>query len=185
VDSPERSQHSHDSPCHDSDSAVPCCSAGSGSYSSSATSAGSAQRCPGVPLRTGISIMPNLSTFKATVARGSVRCTGPHGRTNWSHRTVLRVRRAWSLQPYALELLSGALKLLVLLWLVLVLLLLAITSCRASWTERGPSSEVKRGRVLLPHCPGVVAFLFSSPISLRMDSKMMALCNSCWKDGKV
>jgi hypothetical protein len=31
-----------------------------------------------------------------------------------------------------LELLGGALELLVLLWLVLVLLLLAITSCRAS-----------------------------------------------------
>jgi hypothetical protein len=86
----------------------------------------------GVPLRTGISIMPNLSTFKAIVARESVRCTGPHGCTNWSHRTVLRVRRAWSLRPWALGLLSGALKLLVLLWL-----LLAITSCRASWTERG------------------------------------------------
>jgi hypothetical protein len=41
-----------------------------------------------------------------------------------------------SLRPWALELLGGALKLLVLL-LVLVLLLLAITSCRASWTERG------------------------------------------------
>jgi hypothetical protein len=48
------------------------------------------------------------------------------------------VRRAWSLQPWALELLSGALKLLVMLWLELILLLLlAITSCRASWTERG------------------------------------------------
>jgi hypothetical protein len=50
---------------------------------------------------------------------------------------VLRVRRAWSLRPWALELLSGVLKLLVLLWLVVVLLLLAISSCRASWTERG------------------------------------------------
>jgi hypothetical protein len=86
----------------------------------------------GVPLRTGISIMPNLSTFKATVARRGVRCTGPHGCTNWSHQTILRVRRAWSLQSWALELLSGELKLLVLLWLVLILLLLAIASCRAS-----------------------------------------------------
>jgi hypothetical protein len=90
-----------------------------------------------VPLRIGISIMPNLSTFKATVACGGVRCTGPHGRANRSHRTVLLVHRPWSLRSWALELLSGALKLLVLLWLVLVLLLLAITSCRASWTERG------------------------------------------------
>jgi hypothetical protein len=81
--------------------------------------------------------MPNLSTFKAVVACRGVRCTGPHGRTNWSHRTVLRVRRAWSLQPWELELLRRALKLLVLLWLVLILLLLAITSCRASWTEWG------------------------------------------------
>jgi hypothetical protein len=81
--------------------------------------------------------MPNLSTFKATVARGGVRCTRPHGRTNWSHRTILRVRRAWSLWSWALELLSGALKLLVLLWLVLILLLLAMTSGRVSWTERG------------------------------------------------
>jgi hypothetical protein len=80
--------------------------------------------------------MPNLSTFKAIVARGGVRCTGPHGRANWSHRTVLQVRGAWSLRPWALELLGGALKLLVLMWLVLVLLLLAITPCRASWTER-------------------------------------------------
>jgi hypothetical protein len=80
--------------------------------------------------------MPNLSTFKATVAREGARCTGPHGRTNWSHRTVLRVRRAWRLRPRALELLRRALELLVLLWLVLVLLLLAIASCRASWTER-------------------------------------------------
>jgi hypothetical protein len=69
----------------------------------------------GVALRTGISIMPNLSTFKETVALGGVRCTGPHGRTNWSHWTVLRVRRAWSLRSWALELLSRALKLLVLL----------------------------------------------------------------------
>jgi hypothetical protein len=91
----------------------------------------------GVPLRIGISLMPNLSTFKASVARGGVRCTGPHGRTNWSHQTVLRVRRAWSLRPWARKLLRRALKLLVLLWLVLILLLLAITSCRASWTERG------------------------------------------------
>jgi hypothetical protein len=76
--------------------------------------------------------MPNLSTFKASVARGGVRGTGPHGRTNWSHQTVLRVCRAWSLQPYVRKLLRRALKLLVLLWLVLILLLLAITSCRAS-----------------------------------------------------
>jgi hypothetical protein len=34
----------------------------------------------------------------------------------------------WSLRPWALELLRRALKLLVLLWLVLILLLLAITS---------------------------------------------------------
>jgi hypothetical protein len=85
-----------------------------------------------VPLRTVISIIPNLSTFKAIVACGGVRCTGPHGRANGSHWTVLLVCRAWSLCPWALELLSGALKLLVLLWLVLVLLLLAITPCRAS-----------------------------------------------------
>jgi hypothetical protein len=90
-----------------------------------------------VPLRTGISIMPNLSTFKATVSRGGVRCTGPHGHTNWSRRTVLRVRRAWNLRPWARELLSRVLKLIVLLWLVLVLLLLAITFYRASWTKRG------------------------------------------------
>jgi hypothetical protein len=70
VDSPERSQHSHDSPCHGPDSVAPCCSAGFGSHSSAATSASSAQGCLGVPLRTGISIMPNLSTFKAIVARG-------------------------------------------------------------------------------------------------------------------
>jgi hypothetical protein len=89
-----------------------------------------------VPLRTSISIMPNLSTFKTAIARGGVRCTGPHGRVNWSHRTVLRVHRACSLRPWVLELLSGVLKLQVLLWLVLVLLMLAITSCRASWTER-------------------------------------------------
>jgi hypothetical protein len=44
VDSPERSQHSHDSLCHDPDSVVPCCSMGSGSHSSSAASA--AQGCP-------------------------------------------------------------------------------------------------------------------------------------------
>jgi hypothetical protein len=51
---------------------------------------------------------------------------------------VLRVCRAWSLWPWALELLRRALKLLVLLWLVLILLLLlAITSCRGSRTERG------------------------------------------------
>jgi hypothetical protein len=90
-----------------------------------------------VPLRTSIGIMPNLSTFKTTVARGGVRCTGPHGRTNWSRRTVLQVRRAWSLRPWARKLLRRALKLLLLLWLVLVRLLLAITSYRASWTERG------------------------------------------------
>jgi hypothetical protein len=82
--------------------------------------------------------MPNLSTFKASIARGGVRCTGPHGRTDGSHRMVLRVCRAWSLRPWVLELLRRALKLLVLLWLVLILLLLlAITSYRGSWTERG------------------------------------------------
>jgi hypothetical protein len=48
----------------------------------------------------------------------------------------LLVCKVWGLWPWALELLSGTLKLLVLLWLVLVLLLLAITPCRASWTER-------------------------------------------------
>jgi hypothetical protein len=81
--------------------------------------------------------MPNLSTFKATVARGGVRSTRSHGRTSWSNRTVLRVRRAWSLRPWVLELLRRALKLLVLVLLVLILLLLAITSCRGSWMERG------------------------------------------------
>jgi hypothetical protein len=50
---------------------------------------------------------------------------------------VLRVRRAWSLQPWELELLRRVLKLLVLLWVVLILLLGAVTSCRASWTEWG------------------------------------------------
>jgi hypothetical protein len=68
-----------------------------------------------VPLRTGISIMPSLSTFKASVARGGVGCTGPHGRTNWSHRAVLRVCRAWSLRPWARKLLRSALELLILL----------------------------------------------------------------------
>jgi hypothetical protein len=77
----------------------------------------------------------NLPIMVAAVARGSARCTGPHWRANRSHRTVLLVCRAWSLRPWALELLGGALKLLVLLWLVLVLLLLAITPCRASWTK--------------------------------------------------
>jgi hypothetical protein len=33
---------------------------------------------------------------------------------------------------------------------------------------------VKRGRGPLPDCPGVEAFLFSSPSSLRMDSKTIA-----------
>jgi hypothetical protein len=138
-----------------------------------------------VPLRTGISIMPNLSTFKAIVARGGVRCTGPHRRANWSHRTALWICRARSLRPWALELLSGVLKLLVLLWLILVLLLLAISPCRASWTERSFQWGSKAGRMLLPDCPGVVAFLFSSPSSLRMDSKQMALSSRCWKDEKV
>jgi hypothetical protein len=49
---------------------------------------------------------------------------------------VLLVCRAWSLQPWALKLLRGALKLLVLLWLVLVLLLLAITPCRGLLDEK-------------------------------------------------
>jgi hypothetical protein len=49
---------------------------------------------------------------------------------------VLQVRRAWGMWPWAWKLLRGALKLQVLLWLVLVVLLLAITTCRASWTER-------------------------------------------------
>jgi hypothetical protein len=48
-----------------------------------------------------------------------------------------------------------------------------------------PGGEVKRGRVWLPDGPGVEAFLFSSPSSLRMDSKTIALSNSCWKVGKV
>jgi hypothetical protein len=103
-----------------------------------------------VPLGTGISKMSNLSTFKATVARGGVTCTGPHRRTNWSHRTVLRVRRAWGLRPWVRKLLRRALKLLVLMWLVLVLLLLAITSCRASWTERGSQRCGKAGASVVP-----------------------------------
>jgi hypothetical protein len=77
------------------------------------------------------------------------------------------------------KLLRSALELLILLWLVLILLLLAITSCRASWMERGSSGEVKQGRVWLPDGPGVEAFIFSSPNSLRMDSKTIALSNSC------
>jgi hypothetical protein len=44
-----------------------------------------------VPLRTSISIMPNLSTFKTIVSRGGARCAGPHGRAHWSHQTVLLV----------------------------------------------------------------------------------------------
>jgi hypothetical protein len=88
------------------------------------------------PLRAVVGIVTNLSTLVAAVARGSMRFTGPHGRANRSHRTVLLIYRAWSLQRWALELLSGVLKLLVLLWLVLVQLLLAITPCRASWTEQ-------------------------------------------------
>jgi hypothetical protein len=82
--------------------------------------------------------MPNLSTFKASVARGGVRSTWPHGRTKWNHQTVLRVRRAWSLRSWARKLLRSALELLILLWLVLILLLLlTVASYRASWTERG------------------------------------------------
>jgi hypothetical protein len=41
---------------------------------------------------------------------------------------MLRVSRAWSLWPWARKLLRSALELLELLWLVLILLLLAITS---------------------------------------------------------
>jgi hypothetical protein len=59
---------------------------------------------------------------------------------------VLLICRAWSLRPWVLELLGGALKLLMLLRLVLLLLrlvlllllLLAITPCRASWTNVAP-----------------------------------------------
>jgi hypothetical protein len=80
--------------------------------------------------------MPNLSTLEASVARGGVRCTWPHGRTKGSHRTVLRVCRAWSLRPWARKLLRSALELLILLWLVLIQLLI-VASCRTSWTERG------------------------------------------------
>jgi hypothetical protein len=89
----------------------------------------------GVPLRTGMSIMPSLSTFKASVVRGGVGYTGPHGRTNWSHRAVLRVGRAWSLRPGARKLLRSALELMIRLWLVLIRLL-TIASCQTSWTER-------------------------------------------------
>jgi hypothetical protein len=79
-----------------------------------------------VPLRKGISIMPNLSTLEESVARG---------RTKGSHRTVLRVSRVWSLQYWARKLLRSALELLTLLWLVLIRLL-TIASCLTPWTER-------------------------------------------------
>jgi hypothetical protein len=137
------------------------------------------------PLGAVVGIVTNLPTLVAVVARESARCTGPHGRASRSHRTFLLVCRAWSLWPRALELLSGVLKLLVLLWLVLVLLLLVITPVGPPGRNGAPSGEVKRGRMLLPDCPGVVAFLFSSPSSLRMDSKQMAMSSRCWKDGKV
>jgi hypothetical protein len=39
--------------------------------------------------------------------------------------------------------------------------------------------------MLLLDCPRVVAFLFSSPSSLRMDFKKMAFSSRCWKDAKV
>jgi hypothetical protein len=91
----------------------------------------------GVPLRTGISIMPNPSTLEASAARGGVRCTWLHRRTKGSHRTVLRVGRACSLLPWVRKPLRIALELLILLWLVLILLLLTIASCQTSWTERG------------------------------------------------
>jgi hypothetical protein len=97
---------------------------------------------------------------------------------------VLRVCRAWSLRPWARKLLRSALKLLILLWLVLIRLL-TIASCGPPGRNGTPGGEVKWGRVWLPDGPGVEAFLFSSPSSLRMDSKTIALSNSCWKDWKV
>ena len=48
-----------------------------------------------------------------------------------------------------------------------------------------PCCGVKRGRLMLPDCPGVMAFLFSSPNSLRLYSKLIALSTNFWKDGKV
>jgi hypothetical protein len=48
-----------------------------------------------------------------------------------------------------------------------------------------PAVRGKAGRVLLWDCPGVVDLLFSSPSSLRLDSKQIALSSRCWKDGKV
>jgi hypothetical protein len=63
---------------------------------------------------------------------------------------MLRIGRAWSLRPWVLELLRRALKLLVLLRLVLILLLLAISSCRGSWTERGSQRCGKAGASVAP-----------------------------------
>jgi hypothetical protein len=45
-----------------------------------------------------------------------------------------------------------------------------------------PCGGMKRGRVLLPNCAEVVAFLFRFPNSMCMASKVMALSNRCWKD---
>jgi hypothetical protein len=85
-----------------------------------------------------VGIVTNLPTLVAVLTHGDMRCTGPHRRANQSHQMVLLVCKARSLQPWALERLGGALKLLMMLWLVLVLLLLmllAITPSWASWTE--------------------------------------------------
>jgi hypothetical protein len=54
----------------------------------------------------------NLPTLVAAVTHGGMGHTGPRRRANRSHRTVLLVCKVWSLRSWALELLSGALKLL-------------------------------------------------------------------------
>jgi hypothetical protein len=72
--------------------------------------------------------MPNLSALKAIIACGGVGTTRPRGHANRNYLTVLLEGRTWSLLSWALELLGGALKLL-------LLLLLALTPTRASWTK--------------------------------------------------
>jgi hypothetical protein len=81
--------------------------------------------------------MPNLSTFKATIARGGCE-------VHWASRAYqlessdgAAGTQGVGSAALGAETAEGSAEIVELLWLVLILLLLAITSCRDSWTERG------------------------------------------------
>jgi hypothetical protein len=151
-------------------SVVPCWSAGSDSRSSSAASAGSALGVWRIRLWASVGIVTKLSALEASSGRGIRRCHGPHRCANWSSLLTLLGSWAWSLRDRTLNLLIRLLKLLS----RTLGLLLPEVSTRSFKAERGLLQWVEARARRTPKLLELVAFLFSSPSSLRLCSKWMA-----------